>query len=252
MSKYTAQLRELIYLFGEEEIAGWFKQYDMSDYLSADEIAVINTRGVWNPDKLAKKIIDQFFMREIGQETPALFKIRVRAVMNRIMERKLPLIYSASIKYDPMVNVDFVETYSEKHDDTSDTNHNIKTTTTANSESETDNTTNGTSLAVNSDTPQGQINKEKILDGSYATSTSANESETSGNSTDKSSTSGNSTEDGTNKQNASGTKSYERKQKGNSGTLTTAQALIQQYRDTIIGIDSDILTEMETLFIGLY
>ena len=31
---------------------------------------------------------------------------------SEIMEKKLPLIYSASIEYDPLVNVDYSETFT--------------------------------------------------------------------------------------------------------------------------------------------
>ena len=111
MSKYTFELRRVIDFFDRNTVEGWFKDYELTDYLTQDEIDVIEERGTWSKDKLAKKIVDHYFMREIGFETPALFRHYVKVTMNEIMEQKLPLIYSASIEYDPLVNVDYSETF---------------------------------------------------------------------------------------------------------------------------------------------
>lgn len=242
----------MVFFYGEENVKKIFCDYELHDYLTQEEIATIEARGTWSKEKLAEKIIDHFLLKEIGQETPQLFKLRVRSKMRRIMERYLPLIYSASIAYDPMVNVDFTETFTSNRNNTDSTVDNLTTTTNSETESKTSNNTNGTSLEIESDTPQGQINKEEILQGKYAGKTRANESETNGTTSDNSTSETNGNENRTNDHNGNEEFRSERKQKGNSGTLTTAQALIQQYRNTIIAIDSDIIDELEPLFIGLY
>ncbi|MBR4003561.1 MAG: hypothetical protein IKI95_05875 [Clostridia bacterium] len=231
MSKYTMELRQLFdstyftpQLYTRSDIEGWFKDYELTDYLTQEEIDVINTRGVWSKDKLAKKIVDHYYMREIGFETPALFKHYAKVNMQEIMERYLPLIYSASIEYDPLVNVDFKETFTR----------NIENTSTGESNS----TSNSSSLNVNSDTPQGEINKNKILQGEYATSTGASEGEVSDNT--NTSSNGNTEEN------------YTKSVKGNSGVSATAQKMILQYRENIITIDRDIIKDLNILFMGLY
>lgn len=231
MSKYTMELRQLFdstyflpQLYTRSEIESWFKDYELTDYLTQDEINVINTRGVWNKDKLASKIIDHYYMREIGFETPALFKHYAKIYMQEAMEKYLPLIYSASIKYDPLVNVDYSEEFNRNIDNLS----NGSSTSTSNS----------SGLNVNSDTPQGQITKSNILAGNYATSTGANENEVYDN------TSSNTT--------GATEESYLKKVKGNSGVSATAQKMIEQYRQNIIAIDRDIIKEMNILFMGLY
>lgn len=151
MSKYTIELRNVIMIYGEETVKGWFMDYELSDYLTPDQIETIETAGLWTKEKLADKIINHFYMREIGLETPALFKLKLKATLDEIMEEYLPVIYSTAIEYDPLVNVDFTETYSG-----SDVN-------------------SGDSLSVQSDTPQGQISKTEILAGKYASSTGASE-----------------------------------------------------------------------------
>lgn len=151
MSKYTIELRNVIMFYGEETVKGWFMDYELSDYLTEDQIATIETAGLWTKEKLADKIINHFYMREIGLETPALFKAKLKVMLDEIMEEYLPVIYSTAIEYDPLVNVDFTESYSG-----SDVN-------------------SGDSLSVQSDTPQSQISKSEILSGKYASLTGASE-----------------------------------------------------------------------------
>lgn len=208
MSKYTTNFYSLTHMgYTKSELESWFTNYELSDYLTEDEIQVINTRGTWSKEKLAKKIVNHYFMKDFGFETPALFKHYAEETMEEIMESKLPLIYSAAIKYDPLVNVDYTEEYS----------------------SNTTGSANTSGLVVGSETPQGQINKAAILNGNYASNTSANEDES----------------------NTTGTMDYVRRTKGNSGVSATAQAMVKQYRENIRAIDYEIITELKSLFIGL-
>lgn len=220
MATYTIELRNIVKTFGMETVKEWFMDYDLSDYLTEEEIAVITARGVWDKEKLAERIINHYAMREIGFETPSYFAMKAKVLMGEIMEEKAPLIYSASIKYDPLVNVDFVETYDEDNSGKSTSNSN----------------NNGTGLNINSDTPQGEISKSKILNGTYASQTSASESN-------------NTTEDATNTE---GKQHYVRTTKGNSGVSATAQAMIRQYRQNIIMINHDIIDACGSLFMNLY
>lgn len=204
MSKYAIEIRHICDLVTRDTVESWFKDYELSDYLTPEEIAVIEERGTWSKDKLAKKIVDFYYMREIGDETIGLFELHAKTRMNLIMESKLPLIYSAAISYDPLVNVDFTETLSRNTNDSS----------------------NG--LTISSDTPQGQINKNEILEGKYATNTQGGENSSESNETST------------------------RHMKGNSGVSATAQRMVQQYRENIRAIDYEIIQELNILFMGLY
>ena len=223
MSKYTMELRELFTpvkynppLYTKAQVEAFFTDYELTDYLTQDQIDVINEAGTWSKEKLASKIVNHYFMREIGQETIGLFKHYAKVTMDELMEEYLPLIYSASIEYDPLVNVDYTETF----------------TRTANIDST--GTSNSSGLGVLSDTPQGQISKTAILQGSYASSTNANENEVS-------SSSGSDTEE-----------EYTKHMKGNSGVSATAQKMVEQYRQNIRAIDREIIEKLEPLFMGLY
>ena len=214
------EIRELVSTFGEDEVKGWFSDYELSDFLTDEEIRVITERGTWSKEKLCQRIIDHYFTREIGTDAIGQFILFAKDKMNEIMETYAPLIYSASIKYDPLVNVNFTESYSG----------------TTGNKSSSSSSTNGSGLTVNSDTPQGQINKNEILQGKYASSTSASESD--------SKVTGTTTDNGTN--------DYVKTTKGNSGVSATSQAMIRQYREIIRAINTEIIYELEPLFMGIY
>lgn len=219
MAKYTMELRELFEpikfnppIYDRQEVESWFKDYELEDFLTQTQINTIMEANIWSKEKLARKIVDHYYMREIGFETIALFRHQIKVMMNELMEEYLPLIYSSSIEYDPLVNVDVETTLSRRVDDAG--------------------TNNASGLTIQSDTPQGQISKTDILAGTYASSTQGGEStNTNTNQTIESSTS---------------------RTKGNSGVSATAQKMIEQYRNNIRAIDREIINKLNILFIGLY
>lgn len=211
MAIFTFSMREMVETFGRDEVKSWFMDYELTDYLTEDEIAVITKRGTWSKSRLADKIIDHYYMHESGLETPALFEHYAKIAMKEIMEEKLPLIYSASIEYDPLVNVNFTEEY--------------KGNTIGTSENSGDGTT------LSSDTPQGKVKKSEILSGEYVSSTSGNEY--------------------TGKGKTDETQTYTKTTKGNSGVSATAQAMVRQYRDNIVMIDRDIINDLSRIFHGV-
>ena len=222
---YTMTLYEIINNFyTRSEVESWFKDYQLSDYLTEDQIDVITENGVWSKDKLAQKIVDHYLMEQIGFETMGLFKHKVKITMKEIMESKLPLIYSRAIEYDPLVNVDYTETFSRTIENEGSSSSNSSS--------------NSSGLTVGSDTPQGQINKTDILNGTYASGTNASESEAS-------------VEDETNASNSTD-EDYTKRVKGNSGVSATAQKMVEQFRDNIRAIDLEIIKELEDLFMIIY
>ena len=235
MSKYTMELRELFTpikynppLYTKDEVEGFFKDYELSDYLTPEQIEVIEDANIWNKDRLARKIVNHYYMREIGQETIGLWKHYVKVTMDELMEEYLPLIYSSSIMYDPLVNVDYTETFSRTA--------NVDNT----GRSVSDSTNSGDSFGITSDTPQGRVTKQLILAGEYATATSGTQTSSTINNTTNT-TSGSDSEE-----------EYTKHMKGNSGISATAQKMIEQYRDNIRAIDREIIEKLETLFMGLY
>lgn len=228
MAKYSMELRKVCNYYTREEVENWFKNYELSDFLRPDEIESIRTANIWSKDRLAKKIVDHYFMREIGFETPALFKHYAMVTMQEIMEEKLPLIYSSSIKYDPLVNVDYTEKFERSLEGS------------ANNSGESSSNSSSDSLNINNTTPQTRISKQNLDDGIYASSVNQNDSSIN----DKTTTSNNGS--------SSSNENYIKNIKGNSGVSATAQKMIEQYRENIIAIDRDIINELNSLFMGLY
>lgn len=220
MSKYTYQLRNVILFTSLEEVKSWLTDYDLADYLTSDQLEVVTEAGLFNKEKLADRIINHYYMREIGVETIALFKLKIKTKLDLLMEKYAPLIYTNSIEYDILVNEDYTETFNR--------------TTSGSGESSTTNT--GSGLTVSSDTPQGQISKTTILSGQYASNTAAGENESS-----------TTAEDST-----SGTEQFTRHVKGNRGISATYQAMIKQYRENILTIYNDIINDLNDLFMGIW
>lgn len=232
MAKYTIELRKVCDIYKREEVEKWFKSYELTDFLTPEQIEIITNANIWNKDKLAKKIVDHYFMREIGFETPALFTHYAKVTMQELMEEKLPLIYSSCIKYDPLINVDYTETFERKQEGTASNN----------GESNSNSNSNSESLNINNSTPQTRITKQDLETGAYANNVA--QSDNNSNINDKTTTKN----DGSSKSN----ESYKKQVKGNSGVSATAQKMIEQYRQNIIAIDRDIIQELNILFMGLY
>lgn len=232
MATYTIELRKICDIYGRDEVEFWFKNYNLEDYLTPTEIEQITKFNVWSKDRLATKIVDHYYMREIGYETPALFKHFANVYMKEIMERKLPKIYSNFLEYDPLSNVDFTEEYTRE---IQGNNSNQGTSSSTSS-------SNSSGLSVNSDTPQGQINKTDILNGQYASNTGASETESQIQDSTTTETSGNN----------STIEKFTRHEEGDNGVIITNQRLVKEYREIIVAVDEEIILELNKLFMGLY
>ncbi len=144
------------------------------------------------------------------------------------MESKLLYIYTNSLEYDPLVNVDFTETYEGEGTGENQGNSNSK------SSGKNEN------LTIVDDTPQTNIKKQNLDNGFYASEVSQSENE-------------NTVEDETKTTSTTESKqSYVKKLKGNQGISSTYQALIKQFRENIRAVDEEIIYSLNDLFFGLY
>ena len=232
MASYTVELRNVCEIYGREEVENWFKSYELTDFLTEKQIEQITKANVWSKDRLAKKIVDHYYMREIGFDTPALFAHYAKVSMNEIMERKLPLIYSNFFEYDPLSNVDFTEEY------TREIIGNAKATGTSNSTS----SSNSDGFNILNDTPQTRISKQTLENGIYASNT--NQSEANSKITDNTDTNSDSSSNSVEK--------FTRHEEGDNGVIITNQRLIKEFREIIVAVDEEIIKELNYLFMGLY
>ena len=228
MANYTIELRHVCDIYGREEVENWFKDYNIANYLTPKQIEQIEKFGVWSKDRLAEKIVDHYYMREIGFETPALFKHYAKVTMQEIMERQFPKIYSNFLEYDPLSNVDFIETYTREIAGSSE------------GKSNSNSKNNASGLNINNDTPQTRITKQDLSTGAYASQVNQSDTETN-------------IQDETNAESSSNTiEKFTRHEEGDNGVIITNQRLIKEYREIIVAIDEEIINELSKLFMGIY
>lgn len=228
MATYTVELRRVCDIYGRSEVEKWFTDYDITHYLNPSQIEVMKKYNIWSKERLAQKIVDHYYMREIGQETPALFKHYAKVKMQEIMERYLPIIYTNAIEYDPFESVDFTTTEERTIDGDASGN------------SKSNSKNNGTGLNISNNTPQTRITKQDLNTGAYASNVSQSDTESK-------------IEDETNTSSKTKTiEKFTRHESGNKGVLDSYQKMIIQFRETIAPVDEDIIKELNSLFMGLY
>lgn len=232
MGNYTISLRQICEIYNRDEVENWFKSYELSDFLTNEQILQIQKYKVWTKEKLAKMIVDHYYMREIGFETPYLFRHYAIFTMNEIMEKYLLKIYTKFLEYDPLSSVDYVEEYIREIDNNQKSN--------GKSNSNSNSSANG--LSILNDTSQKKITKQDLNSGLYASSVS--QSDTSSK-----------IQDETNTENSGTSKTIEKythSMKGDNGVIVTNQYLIREFRELAQNFNLEIINELNSLFMGLY
>lgn len=195
MSKYTTELRYLIQ-------SGF--DLGLNDYPIFEE----SYRS-----KLNEKILNHYYMREIGFETAGLFKRYLNVKMNEIMPYYNQLYLSAQIEFDPL------ETYS--------TNEQYERETTGDNTSQDE----GENKSLQNDTPMGSL--QDPFSENYATTAQKT------NATN------------TTKLNSSENEKYSRKLSGKNDSKSNSQ-LLMEYRQSFLNIDMLIIEELDVLFMQLW
>lgn len=226
--QFNFTIRKLCLMYTRSEVENWFKQYNLEDFLLKSQIQVIQNADLWSKDKLATRIVDFYYMREIGLETVALFKHYAKIRMNEIMEQKLPLIYSSSIEYDPLKNMDYTEELTREAQNKGNASSNSNSNITNND------------FTFNSDLTQGELLLDEVKLGKYGST--ATNSEANANSNDNTNTNSAS----------SGNEHTVNHVTGNRGVLDTPAKMIRFYRDNIITINKDIIHELSDIFMKLW
>ena len=232
MASYTVELRKVIDYYGRDEVKSWFEDYELSHFLTPEQIEQITKFNVWSKERLADKILDFYYMREIGFETPELFKHYAKITMKMIMERYLPKIYSKFLEYDPLSNVDFTEEFTREIIGESEASG--SSTSNSNQEAEGFNILNNT--------PQKRITKQDLDTGAYASQTNQSDTQTNINDTTNTTNSGNSKT----------IEKFTRHEEGDNGVIITNQRLVKEYREIIVAIDEEIIYELGSLFMAIY
>lgn len=230
---------------------------------------------------LCKKILKHFYLREIGADTFGIWKLWMNTRLEEIMPYYNQLYKSELLDFNPLYDVDLKKTYTKNIDgETSNTNAindtgkqtTSYTDTAANSNTRTESaddtgTTNVMRASTDrySDTPQGTVGN--LSDNTYLTNARIVDGSDDTTVTEKHS--GTITDKGTNTLNHSGTSSAENARSENlSGTSNTVEEytdsvigktagqsyskMIQEFRETFLNIDLQVIHEFDDLFFGLW
>lgn len=221
-----------------------------------------------------KKVVEHYYFRQIGQETPQRFRHYFQARIREIMPYYLQLYKSQEIMDaidDPFGNVDVTETVrqttsGERSGNASSENSNTmsaenSTSKTSNDvetfERDVDRTADATTRKL--DTTQGEIsNLDKYLTEGEKHNETVTDGEKSeresdvtetGSETASSSASGEGSE--THSESHSETLEYTSTKKGNQGVNTYAHDM-RELRETFLNIDMQIIEELADLFLLVY
>ena len=220
MSKYTVTLRQIIQ-------SGF--DIGLKDYPIYNEA---------HRETLNNMIINHYFMSEIGQETPELFRIYLNNTMNEIMPR-YNLMYKALDEYyeqqSLLGNIDLTttETISGTNNQTNSGTDTVK------------NYINQSGKNIRMDTPQGELTLQDI-DAQTVYATEATLSKAIANGDDNKTV----TEHGAIVDSTS-TQTRTNHVHGNNGGKYSLD-IINQMNDSIYNVDAQIIKELQPLFFGLY
>ena len=204
MATFTKRLKDVIAEDGPD--------IGLSEYIIFDE----EHRKVLN-----KKIIDQYWNREIGQESVSMWRLAMKRKMNLIMPLYNQHYELSAIKLEALSTVDSAMTGTNTGEST--------TSGTGTSDS----TSGASSRAVASDTPQTALQENA----DYATSMQDNISDSKANSESKQSET--SKQDGVTENRATGYQGHQ-------------PLLILQARQTLVNIDEMIVLDLEELFMQVF
>lgn len=281
MGRYTTELRNVIRV-AETQAHGSYTEFEYTDAtwraLGLDSYPIYEES---HRAKLNSMICDHFYMREIGAETVALFRLFVRRTMNEIMPyynelyRSLDLDYNIlseiEVTHNELWGEDASRTWDDKTDMTRtrvNTVSDDRTTdttqdSTSNVTGSTTNDTTSSSSNVFSDTPMSMVQDDGgtlLESGQYATNATFDKSETGqtgtsttdqtgnvkSNVTDKSTRSedGHDTDLGTHEGTDDTSRSGSRTSE-DKGRRVPAVDLIRRFRENVVNVDRMIVESPE-------
>lgn len=193
--------------------------------------------------ELNEKILNYYRFREIGQETFGRWLFELETALKEIMPKYNQLFYSADQDYNPIYNVDYIKTIDRNRKDNTVGTQNNKTSTTGSDTSEE------YSKAINSKTPQNQLNIPNTGIDTVTYADDASWGKTNGSNTNNETVDTNGSNSVVGKEDEKTTEAT----KGNFGVVS-AQDLVIKYRETIINIEQQIINDprIKELFMLIY
>ena len=195
----------------------------------------LNDYPIFNEDYrsiLNSKILNHYYMNEIGFETAELFKFYLNNTMNEIMP-----VYN--ILYDKQQTL--LQNFDKNVDLTESFNKTGNSNTTTNSTSNSTNEGESKSKSLFQDTPQGKIKDSDIENYDYATNLNLGKNEATNNITDTSNSSGN----------LNSTENYIKSIVGNNGKYYGFE-IFNEIKTNLMNIDKLIINDLSDLFMGIF
>lgn len=219
MAKYTTTIKTLI----DNNF-----HFALDDYPIFDE----NYRSVLN-----QKILNHYYIYEIGFETAELFNFYLRTKMNEIMPLYNVLYQEQQkmLKSDLFKNVNMEESMNSDNTTTSTVENTSESTSNSNS--------NGINKQLYQDTPQGKIYQGNLDNGNWATNYTRNDSENEIN--DSSNSTSNQKND------MSSNYNYIKKIIGNNGNMYNID-ILERIKNNLMNIDMLIIEELNELFMKIW
>jgi hypothetical protein len=261
MSKYTTQLRNIV-----ENCTYDNYELSTSDRIEQSRSFIFDfDYPLWNEaykKTLETKIIKHFYTKEIGFETIGLWKFYLEETLNLIMPYYNDL-YATTVKdYDYLTNVDNTETFtnSKKTSGNSeitgnDTNNKTSNTTQDYTGNGTQgNTENTTSKTLSSDLPQASysgVDYATTLNDITDSKNNTSEINSTSNTTAINTDSETATKHITNTDNNTTTETSTRQHKGNTGSKSFTELLVE-YRESLLNIDRLVIDELKDLFMMIF
>jgi len=177
---------------------------------------------------LLKKIFTHYYFREIGAETPAMFRFYLNSKLREIM----PYYNKLYKLQDEMIDKEFIDEATKEH---SVNNYSTDSNSTSTNQSTTNNTTN--SVSKFSDTPQNMLSN--VIDNKYLTTANIDDVTANGGGT----SSGNTTNHATSSNINDATKDNR-----NRNMID----IYNDYKMLYNNIDLDIINQLEELFMQVW
>lgn len=227
MSQYTTEVRFIC-----EEIAGLTESVggtDIEEVIDKSWKEIFGTDfSIYDEDYreiLCKKILRHYYTREIGYETPSLWIFKLRVRMNEIMPYYNQMYKSAQLEFDPFKDFEYSITHEGENSSTDSNDYSETSSNTANN------------VNKYSETPQNGL--QGVMNGEYLTTASIDD-----NSGTASRTS--------NSENAASNSNKWNELLSGKRNGESYSKLLQDYRNTFINIDLDIINSLSDLFFNLW
>lgn len=186
---------------------------------------------------LNRKIIEHFYLQEIGTETISLFILFLKRRMNEIMPYWNQIYESQKIEFDPLATYDLSTVRDETAEDIS----------VRNSSTENTNDATSTSGATSSSGSVASTTPQTMLSGSKDYATNANRADSKSDTTGAQS--GKTTGIGQDNNQVNTTGNTTSRTKGFQGS---AANLLRAYRESLLNTDMLVIEQLEDLFMGIW